>query len=236
MLWLLDNGTQSGQVRRSTGQMMHSQSRKHSKLDNLERFFAHDRHELRAWLEKNHLVSQGMLLLTYRRTTGKPRPEIGEIVEELLCFGWIDSKLKKLDEERAMLLCTPRRPRSIWSRSNKERVERLTTAGLMQPRGLEVVALARRNGSWDSLNDVDEMIEPQDLRDALDAIPEARRHWEACSASYRRQILYWLHSAKRPETRRTRIGRVVSAAGKGVRIDGSTRVSAARAVVRPGEG
>lgn len=197
------------------------------KLDKLERFHAHDRHELRAWLEKNHHVSQGMLLLTYRRSTGKPRPEIGEIVEELLCFGWIDSKLVKLDEERTMLLCTLRRSRSIWSKVNKERVEWLSAAGLMQPRGLEAVANARKNGSWDSLNDVDSMVEPQDLRNALDTVPEARRHWEAYPASYRRRVFYWLYSAKRPETRRTRVGRVVSATALNTRVHGETQVSVA---------
>ena len=197
------------------------------KLDNLERFHAHSRGELRVWLTASHLSSAGIWLVTYRRSAGKPRPEYWEVVEELLCFGWIDSKLMKLDEARAMILCTPRRPRSIWSKVNKERVERLSAAGLMQPRGLEVVANARKNGSWDSLNDVDAMVEPQDLRDALDSVPEARRHWEAYPASYRRRILYWLQSAKRPETRRTRLGRAVSAAALNTRVQGGTQVSVA---------
>ena len=176
---------------------------------------------------EHHLSSSGVWLVTYRRITGKPRPEYGDVVEELLCFGWIDGKLVKLDDERTMLLCTPRRPRSQWARSNKERVERLTAAGLMQPRGLEVVALARGNGSWDFLNDVEEMVEPQDLRDALDAVPEARRHWEAYPASYRRQVLYWVYSAKRPETRRTRVGRVVSATALNTRVQDGTRAAVA---------
>ena len=198
------------------------------KLDNLERFHTGSRQDLHEWLMSHHLSSAGVWLVTYRRIAGKPRPEYGDVVEELLCFGWIDGKLVKLDDERTMLLCTPRRPRSQWARSNKERVERLTAAGLMQPRGLEVVALARGNGSWDFLNDVEEMVEPQDLRDALDAVPEARRHWEAYPASYRRQVLYWLHSAKRPETRRTRIGRAVSAAAMNTRVQDGTRASVAR--------
>ena len=197
------------------------------KLDSLERFHTGSRQELREWLMEHHLSSSGVWLVTYRRITGKPRPEYGDVVEELLCFGWIDGKLVKLDDERTMLLCTPRRPRSQWARSNKERVERLTAAGLMQPRGLEVVALARGNGSWDFLNDVEEMVEPQDLRDALDAVPEARRHWEAYPASYRRQVLYWVYSAKRPETRRTRVGRVVSATALNTRVQDGTRAAVA---------
>lgn len=198
-----------------------------SRLDTLDRFHAHSRGELRVWLTANHLSSAGIWLVTYRRSAGKPRPEYWEVVEELLCFGWIDSKLMKLDEARAMVLCTPRRFRSIWSKVNKERVERLSAAGLMQPRGLEAVGNAKKNGSWDSLNDVDAMVEPQDLRNALDTVPEARRHWEAYPASYRRQVLYWLYSAKRPETRRTRVGRVVSATALNTRVQGETQVSVA---------
>jgi uncharacterized protein YdeI (YjbR/CyaY-like superfamily) len=193
------------------------------KLDNLERFHAGSRQELREWLMAHHLSSSGVWLVTYRRITGKPRPEYGDVVEELLCFGWVDSKLMKLDDQRAMLLCTPRRPRSQWSRSNKERVERLTEAGLMQPRGLEAVARARGDGSWDFLNDVEEMIEPQDLRDALDAVPEARRYWEAYPASYRRQVLYWLQSAKRPHTREVRVARTVWHATRNTRVEGPSR-------------
>ena len=198
------------------------------KLDNLERFHAGSRHELHEWLMAHHLSSAGVWLVTYRRITAKLRPEYGDVVEELLCFGWIDSKLMKLDDERAMLLCTPRRPRSIWSRVNKERVERLTAAGLMHPRGLEVVALARGNGSWDFLNDVEEMVEPQDLRDALDAVPEARCHWEAHTASYRRQVLYWLKTAKRPETRRARVERILSATALNTRVQDGRQASVAR--------
>ena len=164
-------------------------------------------------------------MITYRQNTGKPRPAFSDIVEELLCFGWIDSKLVKLDETQTMLLCTPRRPRSGWAKTNKVRVERLTAAGLMQPKGLEAVARAKENGSWGLLNDVEEMVEPQDLRDALDATSGARRHWEAYPGSYRRQILHWMLGAKRPETRRTRVERVVSTSALNTRVQDSTQPS-----------
>ncbi|MCK5212360.1 MAG: YdeI/OmpD-associated family protein, partial [Dehalococcoidia bacterium] len=99
----------------------------------------------------------------------------------------------------------------------------LAAAGRMQPRGLEVVALARKNGSWDSLNDVDAMIEPQDLRDALDSVADARRYWDAYPASYRRGILYRLQSAKRAHTRAERIEQTVSHAARNTRLGGITR-------------
>lgn len=108
---------------------------KPSKLDALEHLHVQGRQELRDWLFANHLTSPGVWLVTYRTVTGKPRPRYDEIVDELVSFGWIDSKLVKLDETMSMLLCTPRNPRSHWSASNKQRVARLMDQGLMSPRG-----------------------------------------------------------------------------------------------------
>ena len=176
-----------------------------SKLDRLERVLVHDRQELRAWLSENHTTSPGIWLITFRKVTGKPRPVIGDVVEELLCFGWIDSKLVQIDEAQTMLLCTPRSPKSHWSRINKERVNRLTEQGLMQPRGLEAVTIAKANGNWDFLDAIDSLEEPADLAKALDSSAEARSHWDAFPASYRKNILYWILTAKRPETRAARI-------------------------------
>jgi uncharacterized protein YdeI (YjbR/CyaY-like superfamily) len=201
---------------------------KPSSLDNLERVFVHDRHELRAWLADNHLTSPGIWLVTYRKVTGKPRPVISEIVEELLCFGWIDSKLVQIDERQTKLLCTPRKTTSHWSKPNKERVQRLTELGLMQPRGLEMVALAKANGKWDYLEEIDNLEEPDDLTAALAAHSDARRHWDASPASYRKGILYWILTAKRPETRATRIAATVSSATDNIRLQGSTRASIGR--------
>ena len=203
-------------------------AQKPSRLDNLEHVFAHDRHELRAWLATNHLTSPGTWLVTYRKVTGKPRPVIGEIVEELLCFGWIDSKLVQIDQTQTMLLCTPRKPNSHWSKPNKERVQRLTEQGLMQPRGLEVVAIAKSNGRWDYLEEIDNMQEPHDLAAALDASELARRHWDAFPASYRKGVLYWIRTAQRPETRNARIEATVSSSSANLRLQGSTRASIGR--------
>ena len=161
-----------------------------------------------------------MWLVTYRRVTGKPRPSQGEIVDELVSFGWIDSTLVKLDETQTMQLCTPRNPRSHWSASNKERVERLTKQGLMQPHGLEAVAAAKANGSWSHLDSVDALEEPPDFTRELDVADGARQSWTAFPASYRKMILYWIHSARRPETRRSRIEKVVAATASNTRLLG----------------
>lgn len=192
---------------------------KKSRLEALERFHAKNRTQWRTWLERNHLKSPGVWLVTYKKETGKPRIDYGEAVEELLCFGWVDSKPAKLDEERSMLLCTPRKPRSAWSKLNKERVERLIAQGLMAPRGLELVALAKQRGTWDALNDVDALVEPEDLKARLDGNAAARTHWDAFPPSTRRGILEWILNAKRPETRQKRVDETVSLAAKNLRAN-----------------
>ena len=122
-----------------------------------------------------------------------------------MCFGWINSKVVKLDAGRTLQWFSPRRPRGTWARTNKERVERLTAAGLMMPAGLAVIEEAKRNGTWTLLDDVDELIVPDDLAAALEAAPPARANWDAFSPSARKAILFWIVQAKRPETRARRI-------------------------------
>jgi uncharacterized protein YdeI (YjbR/CyaY-like superfamily) len=196
-----------------------------SKLDTLERLLVQERQELRTWLCAHHAVSPGVWVVTYRRVTGRARPSYDEIVDELVSFGWIDGRLAKLDETRSMLLCTPRNPRSHWSASNKQRVARLVEQGLMTPHGMEAVAAAQANGAWDSLDAVEAMEMPPDFESQLAAMPEAKRNWEAFSASYRKSILYWIHTAKRAETRRSRVTAAVAATAANVRLTGGTRAA-----------
>lgn len=190
-------------------------------LEELERVHPKSREQWRTWLERNHLTSPGAWLVTYKKETGKPRIDYAEAVEELLCFGWVDSKALKLDDERSMLLCTPRKPKSVWSKPNKERVQRLTAQGLMAPRGLEMVELAKRTGTWDALNDVDALVIPDDLEARLGKSAAARTHWDAFPPSAKRAILQWILAAKRPETRQKRIDETVSQAAKNLRANQS---------------
>jgi uncharacterized protein YdeI (YjbR/CyaY-like superfamily) len=152
--------------------------KKTSRLDTLERVQVSDRLELRRWLDANRATSPGMWLVTFRSVTGKPRPRYDEVVDELVSFGWIDSKLVKLDETRAMLLCTPRKPGSHWSASNKERFQRLVSAGLVRTRGLETIAIAKANGSCEFLDTIDRLEEPPDFAGSLDGVDGARQHWD----------------------------------------------------------
>ena len=121
------------------------------------------RAEWRAWLGENHTRPEGVWLVTYKKATGKPRVEYEDAVEEALCFGWIDSKPNKLDEERTLLWFAPRKPGTGWSRPNKERVARALSAGLMMPAGLTKIEAAKQDGSWTALDGIEQLEMPADL-------------------------------------------------------------------------
>lgn len=179
--------------------------------------------EWRAWLMENHARPQGVWLITYKKGSGKPRIDYGESVEEALCFGWVDSKANKLDEERSMLWFAPRKPRTGWSRSNKERVERLISDGRMMPPGLAKIEAAKADGSWNKLDAVEALEVPPDLADALAGVPNAAANFAAFPRSARRGILEWIVQAKTPETRAKRIEETARLAGENVRANQWTR-------------
>jgi len=163
------------------------------------------RAEWRAWLEQNHTRTDGIWLISYKQATKKPRVTYDESVEAALCFGWIDSKGNKLDDERSMLWFAPRKPRTGWSRPNKERIERLLAAGLMAPAGLAKVEAAKQDGSWTALDAIENLEVPPDLEAALAAYPSARAHFDAFPRSVKRGILEWIAQAKTAPTRAKRI-------------------------------
>lgn len=164
-----------------------------------------DRSTWRAWLIEHHQRSSGVHLVTWRRTTGRPAIAYADSVEEALCVGWVDSRAGRLDDVRSTIWFSPRRPRSAWARSNKERVARLAAAGLMLPAGLAAVAEAKRRGTWELVDNVEDLVVPADLADALSANAPASQHWDAFSPSTRRGILGWIAQARRPETRIRRV-------------------------------
>jgi uncharacterized protein YdeI (YjbR/CyaY-like superfamily) len=163
------------------------------------------RAEWRAWLAEHHTRTQGVWLITYKKASGKPRVEYDEAVEEALCYGWVDSKPNKLDDERSMLWFAPRKPRTGWSRPNKERVERLLAAGQMAPAGLAKIEAAKQDGSWTALDAVENLEVPDDLKTGLTAYPSASANWEAFPRSVKRGILEWIANAKTPATRAKRV-------------------------------
>lgn len=180
---------------------------------------AETRADWRDWLLAHEDDTDGVWLVSWKKATGRPAVPYAEAVEEGLCVGWIDSRPGKLDEERSLLWFAPRRNGSAWSRPNKERVARLSAAGLMRPRGAAIVAAAQRDGSWNRLDDVEDLVEPDELRAALDADPTARAAWDNFPRSAKRGILEWIVQAKRPETRTARVGTTVSEAHAGRRAN-----------------
>jgi uncharacterized protein YdeI (YjbR/CyaY-like superfamily) len=167
--------------------------------------------EWREWLAQNHGRGAGVWLVTWRAGSSGPRISYAESVEQALCFGWVDSKGRSLDDERTMLWFAPRKRGSGWARTNKERVERLTAAGLMTSAGLAVIEAAKADGSWTLLDGVENLVVPDDLAAAFATHPPAREHWDVFPRSARRAILEWIATAKRAETRAKR---VAEAAGK----------------------
>jgi uncharacterized protein YdeI (YjbR/CyaY-like superfamily) len=174
---------------------------------------------LRDWLSAHHDSAPGVWAVTYKKAAGSRHLPYDAIVEEALCFGWVDSKPRKVDDERTALLLTPRKPGSGWSRPNKERIARLEATGALAPAGRRTVEAAKADGSWTALDDVENLVEPEDLRTALDAEPTARAHWDAFPRSARRGILEWIQSAKRAETRAERVAETVGEAAEGRRAN-----------------
>jgi uncharacterized protein YdeI (YjbR/CyaY-like superfamily) len=180
-------------------------------------FHAESRAAWRAWLEANHDAERGVWLCSWRTVTGRPTCPYPEAVEEALCFGWIDSTVNVLDDERGLQLMTPRKPKSTWTRLNRQRVASMEEAGLMTDAGRRAVEVARQNGWWTIYEPVEDLLEPADLAAALDADPRARAHWDGFPPSARKATLWWVISAVRAETRQQRIATVVDKAATGQR-------------------
>jgi uncharacterized protein YdeI (YjbR/CyaY-like superfamily) len=181
----------------------------------LEQLYAPDRASWRDWLARHHASSPGVWLV-YDRATHRPdRLAYADAVEEALCVGWIDSTARSLSDTQYVQLFTPRKPRSTWSRVNKERVARLEAEGRMAPAGRAAVETARRNGAWESLDAVEALAVPPELEAALAAHPAAARGFAALAPSARKGYLHWIAQAKRPETRARRVAEVVAHAAAG---------------------
>jgi uncharacterized protein YdeI (YjbR/CyaY-like superfamily) len=177
------------------------------------------RADWRSWLTQYHTRKQGIWLISYKKGTGKPRFDYDEAVEEALCFGWIDSKPNKLDDERSLLWFAPRKVGTGWSKLNKDRVERLMEQGLIMPAGLAKVEAAKQDGSWNALDAIEALEIPPDLETAFTRYLQAKQNFEAFPRSAKRGILEWIASAKKPETRAKRIEETAQLASQNVRAN-----------------
>ena len=177
-----------------------------------------DRSQLRAWLEANHATSPGVRLAVGKKGNTVTALTYEDAVEEALCFGWIDSTASRLDADRFAIFFTSRKRGGTWARTNKERAERLIAQGLMRPAGFAAIEAAKADGSWNSIDDVEDMVVPDDLAAALAENPEAQRFWDALPPGQRKLGLHWVGSAKRAETRARRVAETVRAAAEGRRM------------------
>ena len=191
-----------------------------SALDDAPLVHVEDRATWRAWLEANPATARGAWMVTWRARSGRAGLEYEAAVEEALCFGWVDSTGGRVDDERGKLYFAPRKPRSMWAATNKARVERLIAQGLMAPAGLAAIERAKANGSWETLDSVERLEVPDDLAAALAAHPPADANFAAFPPSARKMLLWWVISARRPETRATRIAHVAEAAARNERARG----------------
>lgn len=174
----------------------------------------------RSWLAAHHASTRGCWVVSWRNGSGRERVPYVDLVEEALCWGWIDSTAGILDADRGVQMMTPRKARSSWTRLNRQRVAAMEAAGRMTDAGRRAVAVAQANGWWTILDPVEDLIEPDDLAAALDAVPVARAAWDGFPPSARKQMLFQVITAATPATREKRVTKIVGEAEQGRRAFG----------------
>lgn len=180
----------------------------------IETFCPASRQEWRLWLKENHSLKLAVWLIYYKKKCDMPTVTWSEAVDEALCFGWIDSKAKPLDEEKSMRFFCKRKPNSVWSKINKGKVQQLIDEGLITQAGYKSIETAKQNGSWIILDDVEELKIPKDLEKEFKTKRGSKDFFLSLSKSVRKSILQWLVLAKRPETRQKRIYEIAELAAQ----------------------
>jgi uncharacterized protein YdeI (YjbR/CyaY-like superfamily) len=179
-----------------------------------ETFCPTSRIDWRKWLKTNHSSKQSIWLVCYKKKTNIPTISWDDAVSEALCFGWIDSIRKNIDDEKFIQFFSPRKPKGTWSKVNKEKITHLITDGLMTKAGYASIENAKQNGSWAILDEVEELIIPKDLLAAFKTKAGSKKHFLGLSKSVQKLNLQWLVSAKKQETRVSRIQVIVALANK----------------------
>ena len=177
----------------------------------LKQFYARNRKSWRSWLEKNHDKELGVWLIYYKKDSGKSRVSYDDAVEEALCFGWIDSIMHPIDEQKYKQKFTPRKTKSVWSALNKKRVEKLLEQKLMTPAGLKIIETGKQNGSWTKIDHIENFEIPADLKKVFSKNKSLHKYYSQLGKFRQKQWLYRLGSAKLPETRAKRIGEMIKA-------------------------
>lgn len=183
-----------------------------------ETFYAASQKHWRNWLQKNHQKKESIWLICYKKKTNTPTVTWSDAVDEALCFGWIDSTRKSIDDERFQQYFCKRKPKSVWSAINKDKIKRLVKDGLMTKAGLDAIDVAKKNGSWTLLDHVEKLKIPADLnKEFKNTEPGAKKYFTGLTRTDKRIILQWLALAKRPETRQKRILEIVTFASQNLK-------------------
>ena len=182
-------------------------------------FYAKDVGEWRKWLQRNHAKEKNVWLILYHKASSTPSVVYADAVEEALCFGWIDSKPNKRNHESYYLFFAPRKPRSVWSKINKQRIEKLMKAGRMEPSGLEKIEQAKRDGSWTKLDAIEELVMPAPLAKAFKADKTARKNFDLFPPGVKKGIYQWIESAKTENTLQKRVTETVTLAAQNIRAN-----------------
>lgn len=182
-------------------------------------YHAKNRKEWRQWLTKNHRLEKSVWLIIYHKSSATPSVYYEEAVEEAICFGWIDSIAHKRDAESKYQFFAVRKPKSNWSKANRERAEKMIEKKQMKPAGQAMIDLAKKNGTWTALVDVQNSVIPPDLQQAFNKNKTAFKNFQAFPPSSKRIILEWILNAKKPETREQRIKQTVELAEKNIKAN-----------------
>lgn len=188
--------------------------------DNFQKVEVTSLRELRTWLEQNHTQEESVWLVTFMKEVTEKYLSREEVLDELICFGWIDGIRRKLDERRTMQLISPRRVQH-WAKSYKDRATKLIGDGRMHEAGLKSIERSKQAGLWDFMEDVDRLEVPKDLQEALDKVPGASEFFHGINDSSKRFVLRWLKLAKTDKTRTARIHQLAELSGKGEKLKGS---------------
>jgi uncharacterized protein YdeI (YjbR/CyaY-like superfamily) len=183
----------------------------------LEELYFQNPEEWRAWLATNHHKKSGVYLILYAVGQEKASMRWEEAVKVALCFGWIDSTAKSLGNGKRRQYFTPRKPKNFWSAVNKSHIEKLISDGLMHESGLRSIAIAKENGSWNGLDEVENGVVPADLHAAFEKHPAAFHNYKNFAPSYRKSYLYWLNQAKREATRAQRISEIIDYCNRNIK-------------------
>ena len=190
-------------------------------MEEKEHLYFKNAEEWREWLHDNHHSSAGVYLIFYRVDSNKESMRWEEAVQVAICYGWIGSTVKRLDDERRRQMFTPRKDKSVWSKLNKTYIEKLIAENLMHESGLRKIEIAKQNGSWETLDHVEDLVIPKDLEIAFQKNKKAMENYNSFSKTYRKSYLYWLNQAKRPATREARIEEIVKLCEQNIKSRGT---------------